>query len=970
MSTLTNGRQRVFSVAFARWARLALLLALTMLTLDVTQGAAAETRCTEPVSICTTNADGAFALIRNAQPATVLFDPVDAGPVRRAATALRMDLNALAGVAPKRLPRRAIIVGSLSESPTIQKLLADGHISDNGIRGRWEAYGQTVVEGPVLGFDQVLVLYGADARGTAYAVYDLIERAGVSPWNWWADVPVVARPNLFVTNGTRSDAPAVRYRGIFLNDENPALLGWVTETYGGFNADFYERVFDLMLRLKANVIWPAMWGKAFHDDDPSNARMAEEFGVIIATSHHEPMMRAHVEWQRYGSGPWDYTQNAAALQAFWRRGLARRGGEETLVTVGMRGDGDEAMTEGTAISLLEQIVRDQRKIIAEVTGNPPESQPQVWALYKEVQDYFDKGMRVPEDVTLLFADDNWGNIRRLPNADDRDRAGGFGVYYHFDYVGGPRNYKWLNTTQIERVWEQMSMAYAHGVDRMWIVNVGDLKPMEFPIDFFLDMAWHADDYPIDRMNAFTEQWAAQQFGARHADESADLLRLYTKYNSRRKPELLDADTYPIDELEEVTTAYAALRSRADRLLEDIDPAYRDAYLQLVWWPIAACANLHELYYATAMSRLHAAQSRSDTSSWANRAADAFAADAALTDFYHTKIANGKWRHFASQTHIGYTSWQQPEFQTMPEQGTYAGPEEALPAIADANGTVDLRELVGALALAPKRAPDGSHYFELFNKGTVPFSFTLIASRKSPSAKGWQEHTGKDVRETVRIPIQLTAEAQQVKLQLSNAPALTLLLPAAVPAAVRPVGAHDPEDRIGIAASAAHCIIPSASTTWEVVPNLGHRGDGIRVRRAPYMTTPDEEARLVYAFTLREPGRIAIEVTTSPAFDVAGGDGIEFGVQIDAQPFQMHRMRLTPDSAEWNKAVSENQARHLSVWEIPNAGAHRLVIGRADAGLVFQRVSIGPDPLPRSYLGFPDSQSVSGTVTCPAGAVAD
>src|SRR5690606_39010394 len=266
---------------------------------------------------------------------------------------------------------------------------------------------------------------------------------------------------------------------------------WVREKFGGFNHQFYEKVFELILRLKGNFLWPAMWGKSLWDDDSLSAPLADEMGVVLATTHHEPMMRAHVEWQRYGKGPWDYDKNPEVLRQFWREGLERTKGQETVVTLAMRGDGDEAMSADTNIELLERIVKDQREIIAEVTGRPAEETPQVWALYKEVQDYYDKGMRVPEDVTLLFADDNWGNIRRLPDPADK-RPGGYGVYYHFDYVGGPRNYKWLNTTQIESAWQQMRLAWAHGVDRVWIVNVGDIKPMELPISAFLDQAWDPD----------------------------------------------------------------------------------------------------------------------------------------------------------------------------------------------------------------------------------------------------------------------------------------------------------------------------------------------------------------------------------------------------------------------------------------------------------------------------------------------
>ena len=335
----------------------------------------------------------------------------------------------------------------------------------------------------------------------------------------------------------------VRYRGIFINDEDPALLGWAKARFGGFNHRLYEHVFDLILRLRGNLLWPAMWGKSFYEDDPENARLANEMGVVIGTSHHEPLMRAHVDWEHHGKGPWDYAQNADRLRAFWREGMERTQGDDRIVTdrharrrrqADDAGHGDSACSNGSSPTSAGSSRRS--------TGRPAAETPQVWALYKEVQDYYDAGMRVPDDVTLLFSDDNWGNLRRLLPLGTR-RAGGYGIYYHFDYVGGPRNYKWIDTNQIERVWQQMRLADEYGADRLWIVNVGDIKPMEFPTSFFLDMAWNPNAMTLARMAAYPRDWAAEQFGPEHAAAIGDILQRYGQLIARRKPELLDADTY-------------------------------------------------------------------------------------------------------------------------------------------------------------------------------------------------------------------------------------------------------------------------------------------------------------------------------------------------------------------------------------------------------------------------------------------
>ncbi|HLO37541.1 MAG TPA: glycosyl hydrolase 115 family protein, partial [Lacibacter sp.] len=504
-------------------------------------------------------------------------------------------------------------------------------------------------------------------RGTAFGVFEVSKQMGVSPWYWWADVPVQTKKEIYINaNATISDAPKVKYRGIFINDEAPALSNWSKEKFGGFNSKFYAKVFELMLRLKSNYIWPAMWGNAFYDDDSLNIKVADEYGIVIGTSHHEPLMRAHAEWARYGKKQkWNYDSTEAGLKEFWRDGM-QRAWNEKIVSVGMRGDGDEPMSRETATSLLERIVKDQREIIKHVTGKPAEQTPQLWALYKEVQDYYDKGMRVPDDVTLLLCDDNWGNLRKLPKPNEKPRKGGYGIYYHFDYVGGPRNYKWLNTNPLPRIWEQMHLAYEHNVKDIWIVNVGDIKPMELPISFFLDYAWDPTKIDANDIQAYTVKWAAQQFGTKHATAIAELLAKYAKYNGRRKPELLDDRTYSLfyGEWENVVNDYNDLLNKAEEINSELAAEQKDAFFQLVLHPIKACANLNEMYYNVAMNKEAFKEKYESTVEYADRVKELYNKDSLITIEYH-KLNNGKWNHMMSQTHIGYTYWQQPPFNKMP-----------------------------------------------------------------------------------------------------------------------------------------------------------------------------------------------------------------------------------------------------------------------------------------------------------------
>jgi len=604
--------------------------------------------------------------------AVIYVDENDFTLVKKSAELLQQDIEMVTGKKLQlvnKFPSSsiAIIIGSLQKSSGISKLLKQKKINAKNISGKWEAY-------QLQSLPNALVIAGNDRRGTAYGVFEFSKQIGVSPWYWWADVPVKKKKEIFVnSNVFITDAPKVKYRGIFINDEAPAFSGWTKEKFGGVNHLVYEKVFELILRLKGNYLWPAMWGNAFNDDDTLNPILADEYGIVMGTSHHEPMLRAQQEWKRYGKGKWDYDSNEVVLKDFWGKGIENMGSHESIVTVGMRGDGDKPMTEGTATALLERIVTDQRKILEEVTKKPASKTPQLWALYKEVQDYYDKGMRVPDDVTLLLCDDNWGNIRKLPKLNEKPRKGGYGIYYHFDYVGGPRNYKWLNTNPIPRVWEQMHLAYEYGVRQIWIVNVGDIKPMEFPISFWFDYAWNPEKIDADDLQKYTEQWAGAQFGNQYAKEIAEIISKYSKYNGRRKPELLDANTYSLGDYDEngdsefgtIVNEYNDLLAFAEKINNGLSPEYRDAFFQLVLHPVKACANLNEMYYNVALNREAYKRKYASANDYADKVKQFYTNDSLITSQYH-QLKNGKWNHMMDQTHIGYTYWQQPPRQKMPD----------------------------------------------------------------------------------------------------------------------------------------------------------------------------------------------------------------------------------------------------------------------------------------------------------------
>ena len=597
----------------------------------------------------------------------IYMDTNDCKGVSYAAHALLKDIKSVSGATATLTSdagflkkadtaRPAILVGTIGHSAAIDQLVKQKRINGKLLKGKREKFIITLIDGQ-------LVIAGSDRRGTIYGIYELSQQMGVSPWYDWADVPVEHHDSIFVNKGIYTDGePAVRYRGIFLNDEAPCLTSWVKNTYGTGYGDhrFYQRVFELVLRLRGNMMWPAMWGWAFYADDPENEKTADEMGVVMSTSHHEPMARNHQEYarNRKGWGPWNYQKNKANLQKFFREGIERMKGTEQIVTIGMRGDGDEAMSEEADTKLMTNIINDQRKIIADVTGKKASETPQVWALYKEVLDYYDKGMKVPDDVTLLLCDDNWGNVRRVPNAQERKHKGGWGLYYHVDYVGAPRNSKMLNCTPVQNPWEQLTLAYENGIDRLWILNVGDLKPMEYPISQFMDIAWNPHKYAANQITDHTRDWCAQQFGEEQADEAARLLNLICKYNGRCTPEMLDKNTYSLEngEWQEVVNQYLKIEADALRQYNCLPAAYHDAYRQIILFPIEVMSNLHQMYFAQAMNNQLYEQGNPKANIWADECENHFKRDSLICDEYNHKMAGGKWNGMMTQKHIGYTSW--------------------------------------------------------------------------------------------------------------------------------------------------------------------------------------------------------------------------------------------------------------------------------------------------------------------------
>ena len=926
-------------------------------------------------------AAGTFELVTADRVATIHYDPADAELVGIAAWLFAEDIERVTDRRPGIVTKLdgvkgpVVLIGTLGQSELIDRLAAE-HPEFAEIRGDWERFVIKTVTDPFPGIDEALVIAGSDRRGTAYGVFTLSEEIGVSPWYWWADAPVQKREELIIPEKRFvSRSPSVKYRGIFINDEAPALRGWAEEKFGGFNHLFYEKVFELILRNKGNYLWPAMWlPSAFATDDPENLRLADAYGIVLSTTHHEPMMRAHAEWAPFGGGAWNYQTNKEQLQEFWRGGIERRGAAESVVTLGMRGDGDEAMSEETAVELLQTIIADQRRIISEVTGKPATATPQVWALYKEVQDYYDQGMRVDDDILLLFCDDNWGNVRILPKKTERDYPGGYGMYYHFDFVGGPVSYRWHNVTQIERVWEQLNLTYQWGVKDLWIVNVGDIKPMELPISFFLDFAWDVEGMRARDLPAYYVDWAAQQFGPEHAAEIGEILELYTKYNARRTPEMLSPDTYSLTnyrEAERIVAEYRDLLARAEAIYARLPATHRAAFYQLVLSPVALCANLNAMYVAAGKNQLHAEQGRPSANVYADRVKEHFDRDAELTRYFHEELADGKWNHIMAQTHIGYTSWNNPPANKMPAVSYVHTQESAGLGHVLEYGRQGGR-IAGGSVNGQTFAPfdpvnDQRYYLEIFNRGTEPFDYTVTAREdwirlSSSAGTVWLEdrvfvqidwRKAPRGRATGEIVLAGAGERRVIRVPIHNDPT--------------PVSGFVENNGV-VAIEAARFTDQSTPDTvgWTVVPNLGRTGSSLTIEPADAdPRVPGTDAPWVaYEFTTFTAGDLSVETYLSPTLNYPKGEGLRFAIAINDEAPQLvnlHAEDVGPDwayPAWWNESVTDHIRKKRSLHRGVQPGIHTLKVWMVDPGVVFQKFVIDAGGLLPSYLGPPESTYVA------------
>jgi hypothetical protein len=948
---------------------------------------------------------GRFPVVAGGTAAPIVVSASDHAGVLRVADDLQSDLQKATGVRPvvshDSIPagRDPVIVGTIGKSTLIDRIVAAGKLDVRGVAGKWETTVEQIVDHPLPGVRRAFVIAGSDQRGTVYGAYDLSKAIGVSPWYFWDDVPVRHRAAVYVLPGRHTQGtPAVKYRGFFINDENPATGTWAPQYFGqgkapgypgGLNAAYYAKVFETMLRLKANYLWPAVWGRAFAEDDPLNHATASFYGVVMGTSHEAPMMRGIEEWNRHavngtdpygGTGEWSFVRNADALKAYWRDGIQRMRDEkiEGVVTLGMRGNGDVGLPDGDGIELMSSIIDSQRQILAEegMLGVP-----QVQTLYKEVQRYWEKGYRPPDDVTVVFCDDNWGNMRKLPDPSLPARSGGYGMYYHFDYVGGGRNYKWADTVNLTNTWEQLHLAYTSGVDRLWMVNVGDLKNEELPTQFFLDYAWNPQAWPVQRLGEWERQYAAQNFGDRLAADIAGVLGDYGHLQSRRKPELLnrritlnpvtneityDDQGNPFSltdyrEMDRVTAEWQALAARATRIKDALPAAWQDAYFQLVYYQVKGTANLYALRNAEFTDILYAQQGRAATNRLADQAEARFAEDQALNAYYNTQLAGGKWKDWQLQPKIGYGNvarygpnapWQQPELNNV------ALPDEIYPYLkridvpqAAALGVaLDGGDAATLPAFSPYQAQP-AQYIDVFNKGTTPFSYQITA------AEPWVRVSNAAGRVTDQIRAVVTVDWSRapkgvidVPITVAGAGTTTVVTAPVRDVISRPRGFVEANGYVAMAAD--H--YTKKVGNWQLLPEIGKTGNGL----TPLGGT---DARLEYAMTLSTTGPVKVSAVLSPRNNVRPTDGLKYAVSIDGETPQVVNVTTatgandTTMNRQWERNTSDNVNVTTTTHTIASAGEHTLKFWMVDPTVIVQRLVVDTGGVKYSYLGPPESR---------------
>lgn len=921
---------------------------------------------------------------------SVVFDASGQSPIAKAAQLLSRDLHALTGkpisiaTEMKGHCGNVVVIGT-ADAPFVSALLKQNHIDTAPIAGRWETYGRAVVPSPCNPAKKVLIIFGSDTRGAIWGVIDLTREMGVSAWEWWADVRIHKSERIAVSEALQySKEPSVKYRGIFLNDEDWGLQPWAAKTYEPKTHDIgpktYARIYELMWRLKANTIWPAMHDvTAAFNQIPGNAETAASYAIIHGTSHAEPMLRNNVrEWDVKRMGEFNYLTNKDHLLDYWASRVDESKAFENIYTIGLRGIHDSPM-EGVsgaeaAARVMEDVFTKQRELLQTHLGRPADAIPQVLIPYKEVLNAYDAGLKVPDDVTLMWPDDNHGYIRRLSNTTERARSGGAGVYYHLSYWGAPMSYLWLATTHPLLVWEEMDKARRHGADRMWIANVGDIKPAEYLMTLFLDMAFEgASPANPKEVRAHLNRWLAGIFGDTHTEEIADILWRYYDLAFTRKPEHMGwNEVYPSspvhptafnmldfgDENVRRQEAYRDLSSRVAALKRVIPRDRLDAYFQLVQYPVQAASDFNERILNTDKAIAYGLQHRLSANIYAARARQAQQRIASATRTYNVVMSHGKWNHMMDNAPNRLLQFEPPMFPNWSASGDKGcGLQAEGGQFYDAGGPAQTPGLPAFV-----RGLERSRYIDLFIK--------------SPEAAAWKVHASVPWIRISRESGSLDAKSPEVRLQASvdwdHAPqkgSASIVVTCGksmtdVPVNVRvvspPVGASFVEENRVVSIHAVHADARSAA--WETLEGLGHTGASLRSNlQMKSLDVKDPETwklapQATYRFaTSTTDGPATLNIVALPVSAIDSEHGMRMAASVDGAPAVVLDLRTAEFSTAWRRNVLTNTAiGRISELNLA-PGNHTLTVWALDPGAILDRIAITFDGANAAYGPVPETR---------------
>ncbi|MDT7844963.1 glycosyl hydrolase 115 family protein [Streptomyces justiciae] len=925
-----------------------------------------------------------FPLVDAGAAVAVFVDAVDDPAVIRAAGDLQADIERVSGVRPEllhTLPDRAaglVLVGTLGSSPVIDKLVDDGRLDVSHVRGRWEASVTQVVEHPVPGVERALVIAGSDRRGTIYGVYDTSERIGVSPWYWWADVPVERRDTVTLPAGRfLRREPSVRYRGVFINDEQN-LTTWSHRTQEpdkNIGPETYKRIFELLLRLKANYLWPAMHPYSdFFNKYRENPELADEYGIVVGSSHPEALLRNGVhEWEPWaaehpnadGSLPvYDYTVNPAVISDYWRARARQNAAYESSWTLGMRGLHDSALETKYATTIPEKVVvmndiiADQRRILTEEVGAAVE--PQIFIPYKEVLELYNAGVQVPDDVTLIWPDDNHGNMRQLPNDTERARSGGNGIYYHLSYWGRPKSYLWLDTTQLAKVWQELRRVYEHGVDRMWIFNVGDLKSIETGLSFSMDMAWDVDRWGPDEVEDFLAEWEGRQFGRRYGREIAAIRTEYYRLAAELRPEFIAPGILSVihhgDEAGRRMAAYDALLERVRAVAAKVPAEYADAFYELVEYPAHGAYLMNLKYYWADRNALAVRQGRG---AGANRFADlalaAHADEQALTLRYNTQVAGGKWDGYINP----YPS-QIPKAPGRPTVTRVPRTETSgLGVAAEGNETGVARPLLFSSYTRDRR------FVDVFNTGFLTLDWAAEAGASWVRLSA----SGGSLTEQTRVWIDVDWERApegtlDTSVTITGGGGRSVEVPVRVVndgarARRRARGFVEANGYVSIDAAHFEQRVARGGAHWRVVRGLGRRTGAVEaVPSTAASVTSDFASRapeLRYRVRFSSTGTFPVTVFRLPSLDERAYRRV--AVALDDQPAAVLTGQAVATGNRgdaWARNVEDGVEKLTTTVTVAAPGEHVLRIFMVDAAIAVDQIVVDTGGLPVSYLAAPES----------------